>query len=778
MSTTEKTIYPVTGMHCAGCASTVEEAVSRVSGVESATVNLAAETVQVQTRTADIPRDAIREALKKAGYDLAEESDSGQKLEEKRERDRKTLETAKRRMVQSWIVTLPLMLWMAAEMLFGHHLTGPLVMEVGMTLGAGWVLLVPGRRTIVNGWKSALNRSPNMDLLITIGTVASLLTGLLALAHLLNLFQVPIHSFAGIAAMIMAFHLTGRYIETRAKGRTSEAILKLLTLEAKEARVIRNGQEETVSIRELRPGDTVRVRPGEKVPADGQVVDGEGSVDESMITGESMPVRKEKSEPVIGGTMNLEGSLLIQITGVGEDSFLNRVIRLVEEAQTTKVPIQAYADRITAIFVPVVLLLALFTGLFWLIFPDVLTPLLEWADGVLPWVSTGMGRWGQAFYAALAVLVIACPCALGLATPVALMVGSGLGAGNGILIRQAEAIQRMNDVTLMVFDKTGTLTVGEPEVTAFEPVRPDLREELLGIFFRLEEGSEHPLSRAITRFARAEASTAVMNAWNRELREFRSHPGMGVSARIDDQVVFAGNRRLLEQHGINPREDDTARAASLEEEGNTVIFLVVDGEVAALTALSDRLKPEAAEAVRELKRRGYKTVMLTGDNHRVAEAIAAEAGIEQVHAGVLPDQKEAHIASLQKNHVVAMIGDGVNDAPALARADVGIAIGTGTDIAIESGSIVLIDGNLHGVVRACDLSRETFRKIRQNLFWAFFYNLVMIPVAVVGLMHPVLAEAAMAFSSVNVIANSRRLPSRLPGFRNSEPDVKSVDKIG
>lgn len=472
-----------------------------------------------------------------------------------------------------------------------------------------------------------------------------------------------------------------------------------------------------------------------------------------------MPERKEKGDEVIGGTINLEGSLRVKAVHVGEDTFLNRVVRLVEEAQGTRVPIQEYADKVTAVFVPVVLLLALTTFMFWILFPDLFAPVLYRADGILPWVEPDMGIWSQAFYASLAVLVIACPCALGLATPTALMIGSGMGAENGILIRRGEAIQRLQEVTEFVFDKTGTLTTGEPSVTDMELTGNISEAEFLELLYSVEHRSEHPVSKAVSQYA-SEKDIPLA-----DVTGFSSHPGMGVTGNVKGREITAGNRRLMKQKEIVLTGPVSELIKQFEQEGKTVVIAAIDDIVLGIVAVADRIKPGTIEVIEKLKKTGYKTAILTGDNQAVAEAIAEQLGIDRVFAEILPDQKAGIIRRQQeRGEIVAMVGDGVNDAPALTQADVGIAIGTGTDIAIESGSVVLIDGNLSAVLKAVNLSRETFRKIRQNLFWAYFYNVVMIPIAIIGLMHPVLAEAAMAFSSINVVINSRRLQKKQISF--------------
>lgn len=637
-------------------------------------------------------------------------------------------------------------------MVLGIQITSHLVMEIAMVLGAGYVLFGPGYETLRSALISSRNLTPNMDVLIALGTTASLITGLVSLGHMLGLIESEFYSFAGIAAMIMAFHLTGRYIEAKARGRASDAITKLLTLEAKTARIIKNGVEEEIEIDRLKKGDVMIVRPGETIPTDGEVVDGKSSVDESMVTGESMPVIREKGDEVIGGTINTEGSIRVQAKEVGENTFLNRVIQMVEEAQGSKIPIQDFADKVTAIFVPVILVLTAVTFTVWLLFPESLRPILLWADSFIPWIITDLQPVSQAFFVALAVLVIACPCALGLATPTALMVGTGLGAENGILIRKGESIQRLQEVTTFVFDKTGTLTKGEPEVTDwFEVGKSNM--ELKKMIAAAENYSEHPISKAILNYTGSDSLP--------DSEEFESFTGKGVKAVVQGSRVLAGNIDLLKQFSVDQSDLVKNKADEFHSAGKTTIFLVIDEEVVALCGIKDTIKPDTADAIREIHQLGYKTVMLTGDQQKVANIIAEEIGIEQVFAQVKPDEKSDVIKRLQDaGEVVAMVGDGINDAPALTQSDVGIALGTGTDIAIESGSMILIDGNPKAILKAINLSNETFKKIRQNLFWAFFYNIIMLPVAMIGWMHPVLAEIAMAFSSINVVGNSKRLQKK------------------
>jgi len=747
-----KKMFRVEGMTCSACVASVEKSIKGVEGVTDARVNLTTGTAAVEGSLNAETIDRLMESVHSAGYKIYPEEEKGNRLEAKQERDRAKLDDSRLKMVKSWIVTLPLMIWMFLDMVLGIHITSHLVMDLVMVLGASYVLLDPGRSTLISAFKSARALSPNMDLLIALGTAASVITGFIALSYQFGWIESQFYSFAGIAAMIMAFHLTGRYVETKARGRASDAITRLLTLEAASANVILNGEEKVVPLKELRLKDVMIVRPGEKIPTDGQIVDGKSSVDESMVTGESMPVLREKGDPVIGGTINTEGTIRVQVEKLGEDTFLNQVIRLVEEAQLSKIPIQTFADRVTAIFVPIILVLALATFLFWWIFPELLTPLLMWADSFIPWIISDLEPVSQAFFAALAVLVIACPCALGLATPTALMAGTGLGAENGILIRRGEAIQILQEATTFVFDKTGTLTKGEPEVVEWTQVKSD-EASTKWLTASLENQSEHPISKALTRIVEKNSFSDVSG--------FETFTGMGVKGVVEGNTVIAGNKDLMEKESVSIHESETEAAGKVMKSGLTTIFIAVDGHIHAIAGLRDTIKEGAFELIESLQASGFSTVMLTGDHQTSAEMIAGKLNIHSVIAGVKPDEKSAKIKELQsKGEVVVMIGDGINDAPALTQADVGIAIGSGTDIAIEAGSVILVDGNPLGVLKAVELSRQTFKKIRQNLFWAFFYNVVMIPVAVIGWIHPVLAEIAMALSSINVVGNSKRLSNK------------------
>ncbi len=734
-------------MHCAGCANSVEKALTEVEGVDKASVNLATEKAFVEFENGDITRDKLKEAVQNAGYDVKDEADE----EDADITGKKKLDVAYHNMWWSWALTIPIILLMIPEMFAGYALGGELVYQLLMIGLSAGVIVYPGLETLKGAWKSAIHGSPNMDVLIAMGSLAALATGFVALLHLFGMAP-PFHSFAGIAGMIMAFHLTGRYVETKAKGRASEAIKNLMTLEAKEATIIRNGKEMTIPVKELKVDDVMVVRPGEKIPTDGKVVDGESSVDESLATGESMPVQKEKGDEVIGSTINKNGTLKVQATKVGSETFLNQIIRMVEEAQGSKVPIQEFADRITAIFVPVIIGLAITTWAAWMIFPEFFGQVAVWASSFIPWINPEMGSVALAFYAAIAVLVIACPCALGLATPTALMVGTGLGAENGILIRKGKAVELLRETDVIVLDKTGTITKGEPSVTDMVITSDINRNTLLQYAASAEKGSEHPLGQAIVNYAEEQE----IDLW--DTSGFEALSGKGVIADVDGQQVMIGKKALFEERGFKIAKDIADQIESYEKQAKTTVLVGIDDVLVGIIAIADPIKEDSKEAILKFKEMGYTPVMMTGDNERTARAVAKEVGIEQVIAGVLPDQKSREVKRLQSGgNKVIMVGDGINDAPALTQADVGIAIGTGTDVAIESGDIVLVKGELQSVVQAIKLSEATFKKIKQNLFWAFFYNVVMIPLAVMGMMHPVLAEAAMAFSSINVVFNSRRL---------------------
>lgn len=737
----------VEGMTCASCVRTIETALNNAEGVAKAGINFATEKVTIEYDPKILDEKGLARIVEDVGYRIpltkvAEE-----------EKDIRKMSDASFKMRSAWGFSVPIILLMILHMVFGWHLPG---FDLLMILFAIPVLFWNGYETIVGAAKATRNLTPNMDTLIAMGAGVAFITGPVRVAGF------PIENYSGIAAMIMAFHLTGRYIEALAKGRASLAIKKLLQLGAKSARIIVDGEEKEIPVEQLKVGDIMVVKPGEKIPTDGIITEGQSQIDESMATGESMPVGKKVGDKVIGATVNQMGLLKVKAEKVGKDTFLANVIKLVEECQGSKVPIQEFADRITAVFVPSVLGIALATVTLWLIFPGFFISIISLASGFIPWVNPSQDILSLAIFAGIAVLVIACPCALGLATPTALMVGSGLGAEHGILIRKGEAIQTMKEIKAVVFDKTGTITKGRPEVTDIIVVGgqwsvagrgevPSPETELLRIAASVESGSEHPLATAI-----------VNGAQDRKIRvgalsDFTAVAGHGVSGKIDGKSVLVGNQKLMNDSGIDSSTalDDLHR---LEDEAKTAMLVAVDGKIAGIIAVADTLKEDSVKAIEELKEMGLVTVMLTGDNRRTAEAIAKRVGISRVISEVLPQDKVFEIKKVQMEiGMTAMVGDGINDAPALTQANVGIAIGTGTDIAIEASDVTLVRGELSGVVSAIRLSRATFAKIRQNLFWAYFYNTIAIPIAIFGLLHPVIAEAAMAFSSINVVTNSMRL---------------------
>ena len=715
-----------------------------MDGVSEVVVNIATNKATVLYDPEVTNYLAMAEVVDQAGYQLMMPQEDDVRIDD----DEKRILKARKNMQWVWLFTLPVVVWMIPGMFLGmgQGWPWPAGFDIGMLLLAGAVLIGPGRATIQSGFKTLWHRAPSMDTLIALGTSAAYATGIIGL-----FIMMP--SFAGVSAMIMAFHLTGRYIEIKARGRASQAIKKLLELGARSAILLQDGHEIEVPIEDVNVGDVMVVRPGTRIPTDGVVIFGYSAVDESMVTGESMPVQRILEDEVIGATINQEGLLHVRATRIGRDTFLAQVVKMVEDAQGTKVPIQEFADRVTGIFVPVVMGIALLTLALWLIFPTQMSSIVSQVNlalaGILPWtVSNNLGVIPQAIYAVVAVLVIACPCALGLATPTALMVGSGMGAQSGILIRDGAAIQALQDIDVVVFDKTGTITNGKPVVTDVFALPGFETQDVLQIAASAESGSEHPLARAIVKGT--EQALSPLDA-------FENITGKGIRATVEEKQVLVGSRHLMSDHRVEYHSAEDQMVA-YENAAKTAMFVAVNGSLAGIIAVADTIKDDSVLAIAELQKMGIKTVMITGDNRRTAAAIAALTGIEEVLAEVLPDGKVAEIKRLQQSgQKVAMVGDGINDAPALTQAQVGIAIGTGTDIAIEAADITLVQGKLSAVISAINLSKATFRKIRQNLFWAFFYNLLAIPLAIMGLLHPAIAELAMAISSVTVVTNANML---------------------
>lgn len=726
----QTTTFIVQGLDNPHCSMTIEKALRSVGGVKNISLNI--NTHKAKVVYSGDKRNLIK-AISDAGYKVLGEE--GLESEEIENVEVKEMNEAKKRMLYAWIFALPIGILMLIEMF--SSLSIPYI-DIIFILAAIPVLFIFGWRTYVSGIKSARYLSFNMDFLIMLGTFIAFITGIVR-------FFFPIENYAAIAAMIMGFHLTGRYVEAKARGKASQEIRKLLELGAKNAVVIRDKKEIKIPISEVKIGDIMVVKPGEKIPTDGVVVKGASAVDESMVTGESLPVDKGKNDKVIGATLNQDGILYIKAEKIGKDTFLANIIKLVEEAQGSKVPIQEFADKITAYFVPVVIGISVLTFLAWFIFPGFMQGFASYFS-FLPWINFNVSSIALALFASIAVLVIACPCALGLATPTALMVGSGIGAKKGILIRKGEAIQTMKEIKIIVFDKTGTITKGKPEVkNVYSKVKENYLWEIAA---SIEKLSEHPLSKAVVDKAKLKRY--------REVKNFKILRGRGLEGKIGTKKIIIGNTALMNEKNISIKDIED-KIKEFENKGNTVIIVVENKKVLGIIGIADAVKNDSTSAISKLNAKGYKTVMITGDNKRTAEAIAKEVGIKEVIANVLPADKAKKIEDLQKQAMVAFVGDGINDAPALKQANVGIAMGTGTDIAIEAGDIILASGSLEGVVSAINLSKETFKKIKQNLFWAFAYNIAAIPLAIIGILHPVIAEIAMATSSITVVTNANLL---------------------
>ncbi len=731
-------------MTCASCVARVEQALSGVPGVISANVNLASEKATVEyVEGAEIAD--LRRVVKEAGYELGSETET---LEDITAATHRELQSLRNRLIFAAILALSIMVLMWTPSFAGKpYLLWALATPV--QFWAGW-------RFYRGTWGALKHKTVDMNTLIAVGTSAAYFYSMVAVLFptLFAAAEIELGLYFDTSAMIIALILLGRFLEARARGQTSEAIKKLIGMQPKTALVVHNGKEREVPIEDVQVGDLIMVRPGERVPVDGVVRQGYSSIDESMITGESMPVEKKIGDEVIGATINKTGSFQFEATKVGKNATLAQIIRMVEEAQGSKAPIQRLADVIASYFVPIVIGIAIITFIIW------------YFVGPAPALTFALLNF-------VAVLIIACPCALGLATPTAIIVGTGKGAEHGILIRSAETLERSHKINAVLLDKTGTLTRGEPEVTDIIAIPFFSQEEVLRLAASAERGSEHPLAEAIVKAA-SEKKLELSPA-----SDFNAIPGHGVEASVQNKKLLLGNLKLIKDRGfsLNGLEKEANR---LWERGKTVMFLGLDSQVVGIIALADTLKPNAKVAVDALHNMGIEVMMLSGDNRRTAGAIAQKVGIDHVLAEVLPERKAQEVKKLQsEGKVVAMVGDGINDAPALAQADVGIAIGTGTDVAMETGDITLISGDLGGIVTAISLSKRTMRTIKQNLFWAFAYNTALIPVAAgvlylafgntgvpsglhfilgnYGFLNPILAAAAMAASSLTVVSNSLRL---------------------
>ena len=731
---------PIIGMNCASCVSHVQSAIENVTGVEDALVSLPSEKAFVTFDPTKVQTDSIVAAIEASGFQAQSPGESAEDrltAERQHEVDRKRV-----LVIFGVVLTLPVfIISMGRDFgLWGHWADEPWVNWLMFALATPVQFFV-GREYYVSGYKSLKSGFANMDVLVAMGsTVAYVYSIVVLIAVTSGVEGFGHHVYLETSATIITLVLVGKWVEAKAQRRTSSALRKLINLQAATATVLKDKQEKTVPVEFVQTGDLVVVRPGEKIPVDGTIVSGSGAIDESMLTGESLPVEKSSGDDVIGATINRDGMLTIKAGALGRQSVLSQIVALVDRAQSTKAPVQRLADRISNVFVPIVIAIAVLAFLVW-------------------WIS------GAGFTAAMlrlvAVLIISCPCAMGLATPLAVMVGMGRGAEQGILFKSSEAMQQLRGVTHVVLDKTGTVTCGE--LTVSDIFCNGNEDELIRLAASAEQGSEHPIARAIV----SEAGQRRVSLQRPEY--FKAIPGLGISATVDRHNILLGNRRLLHREAIDTSAFDQ-EAEVLQSEARTTMWLAVDGHTMGIMAVSDRIKPDSAKAIKQLKDRGLKVTLLTGDNQATAEAVAAEVGIDSVLAGVLPESKAATIASLKSaGDVVAMIGDGINDAPALAESDVGVAIGTGTDIAMEAADVTLIRGDLTSAVDAIKLSAATLRNIKQNLFWAFAYNVMLIPVAA-GIfalvstapswlreLHPIMAAFAMVASDLVIVLNALRL---------------------
>jgi Cu+-exporting ATPase len=733
-STTQSLTLPVEGMTCASCVLRVEKALKKIDGVQNAAVNLATEKATVEFDPARVELQTLQKAVADSGYNLVVPEKGG--IAKERPVVDAAFSQLKKDLILSAALTIPIMVLSMVSMVESYARWSPLTIEYTnklLLVLTTPVIFISGKRFFKGFWATLKHFTADMNTLVAVGTGSAYAYSTIAtlfpdwLGHAGHLGHVYFDTTATIITLI----LLGRLLEARAKDRASDAIRKLMGLQPKTARVVRNGIEQDIRIEDAVVNDIVIVRPGERIPVDGVVIEGSTTVDESMVTGEGMPVEKTVDGRVIGGTINGNGSITFRATAVGKDTMLAHIAKMVEDAQGSKAPIQNLADWIASVFVPIVIGIAVLSFVLWYVI--------------------GQAGFTPALINFIAVLIIACPCALGLATPTAIMVGTGRGATLGVLIKNAEALERTRNVNTIILDKTGTITEGKPAVTDVIALNGFDESSILRYAATLESKSEHPLGRAIVEYSRNRRISAG------SVDAFQSLTGHGVAGVVDGTPVIAGNTSLLKEYAIHLNAGDEV-VRRLADEGKTPVLVAIDGNVAGVISVADTIKPTSRQAIAKMHAMGLEVIMITGDNRRTAKAIAAEAGIDRVEAEVLPEDKAARVKSIQsEGRIVAMVGDGINDAPALAQADVGIAMGTGTDIAMEAADVTLMKGDLNGVVLAIRLSAATLRTIRQNLFWAFIYNVIGIPLAAFGLLNPMIAAAAMAFSSVSVVGNSLRL---------------------
>ncbi|QUW23357.1 copper-translocating P-type ATPase [Sporosarcina sp. Marseille-Q4063] len=727
----EKVDFDISGMTCAACATRIEKRISKMEGVSSANVNFALETIAVEYDDKQVETADMMTAVKKMGYELIPKQDGKDKIDHKENEIHKQ----QRRFIFSAILTFPLLWSMVAHFEFLSFIYMPAILmnpwlQLALATPVQFIVGGPFYRSAFNALR---NKSANMDVLVALGTSAAFFYSIYLSVEWMNAGGIghPELYFEA-AAVIITLIVLGKLFEVRAKGRTSQAIQKLLGLQAKTARVLKDGIEKEIPIEEVITGDTILVRPGEKIPVDGEIIDGRSAIDESMITGESIPIDKVAGDTVIGATINKNGSLQIKATRVGKDSALAQIVKVVEEAQGSKADIQRLADRISGVFVPVVVVIAIVTFFIW-------------------YFAVTPGDLRSALIPTISILVIACPCALGLATPTSIMAGSGRAAEMGLLFKGGEHLENTQSIDTVVLDKTGTVTKGEPALTDITVTSGFTEEVVLQLIATAENQSEHPLAQAIVNGVKEKGITLL------EATDFEAFPGYGIRAEVSGKEVLVGTRKLMKEHKIATLDSETSME-KLESEGKTAMLIAVDQKFAGVVAVADTVKDTSKEAIARMKKLGLDVIMLTGDNQRTAEAIARQVGLSNVIAEVLPEQKSEEIKKLQEQgKKVAMVGDGINDAPALAIANIGMAVGTGTDIAIEAADITLMRGDLNSVADAIIMSRKTMRNIKQNLFFAFIYNTIGIPIAAIGLLAPWVAGAAMAFSSVSVVLNALRL---------------------